>query len=333
VNVMRLGPNQVHRFYRGGATIAAFRGSDDADDRAPEDWVGSTTEVFGDHGAGLSRLPDGRLLRDAVAAEPEAFLGPERAARHGADPGVLVKLLDAGERLPVHLHPDGAFAARELGSPYGKTEAWIVAATGGADAVVHVGFRDEIERETLEGWVGEQDAEAMLAALNPLHVVPGDAVFVPAGLPHAIGAGIFIVEVQEPSDLSILLEWAGFAIDGRAEGHLGLGFDRALGAVDRSAWKERVAALHAARGEGGTGVSSVLPRDADSFFRAERVGDGAELDPAFAILVVVAGAGSLEGDGGATPLARGDTILVPYAAGACRVSGDVEAIRCLAGAA
>ena len=72
--------------------------------------------------------------------------------------------------------------------------------------------------------------------MHALDLAAGDAVLVPAGLPHAIGEGAFVVELQEPTDLSILLEWSGFEIDGATDGHLGLGFDVALAAVDRRGW-------------------------------------------------------------------------------------------------
>src|SRR6266542_2228999 len=134
---IELGPNQIRRFYRGGPRIAAFRGLAAADEHAPEDWVGSTTSAFGEAELGRSRLPDGRLL--AVAVDPEAFLGREHAAARGPDPRLLVKLLDAGERLPVHLHPDGAFARSALGAPSGKTEAWLMLEAS-PGARVHVGF-------------------------------------------------------------------------------------------------------------------------------------------------------------------------------------------------
>ncbi len=49
----------------------------------------------------------------------------------------------------------------------------------------------------------------------------------PAGVVHAIESGIFVLELQEPTDLSILLEWDGFAVDGDKDGHLNLGFDKA----------------------------------------------------------------------------------------------------------
>jgi mannose-6-phosphate isomerase len=188
-----LPPNGIPRFYLGGPEIAALRGGEPAGERVPEDWVGSTTTVFGDDELGLSRLPDGTLLRDAAAADPVAYLGPHHAARRGPDPALLVKLLDAGERLPVHVHPDDAFARRTLRTRYGKTEAWIVIATTKADASVAAGFRADVAPETLERWVRDQDHDAMLGALNPLPVKPGDAIFVPAGTPHAIGDGVLIV--------------------------------------------------------------------------------------------------------------------------------------------
>jgi mannose-6-phosphate isomerase len=164
-----------------------------------------------------------------------------------------------------------------------------------------------------------QDAAAMLACLRELPVAPGDAVFVPAGAPHAIGAGILMVEVQEPTDLSVLLEWEGFELT-EDEGHLGLGWDVALTALDRSAWDEaRVGAL---RGPGAG--RSLLPAAADPWFRAERVRAGDELDAGFSIVVGLSGAGALGGE----PLERGTAMLVPHAAGSLTVSGDVEAIRC-----
>jgi hypothetical protein len=103
-------------------------------------------------------------------------------------------------------------------------------------ARVHLGFTRDVPEDELAAWVEEQDAAAMLGVMHVLTVEEGDAVLVPAGLPHAIGEGAFLVELQEPTDLSILLEWAGFAIDGKSLGHLGLGFQTALGAVDRGGW-------------------------------------------------------------------------------------------------
>ena len=324
-----LPPNAVPRFYRGGPAIAALRGSEPVGDHVPEDWIGSMTTVFGEKELGLSRLPDGRLLRDAAAADPVAFFGPEHAARHGADPAMLVKLLDAGERLPVHVHPDSRAARELLGSPYGKTEAWIVVATAGDDASVGVGFREDVSAETLAGWVRDQDARAMLDALNSITVRAGDAIFVPAGLPHVIGEGVLIVEVQEPSDLSVLLEWQGFGTEDADEATLGLGWEAVLGCVELAG--RGPPQLGGARGNGDGTVTSLLPATADRYFRAERIAPSpaATLERGFAILVVAEGSGSLHcGDGDPIQLRRGDAVLVPWVAGECQLEGELVAIAC-----
>jgi mannose-6-phosphate isomerase len=89
--------------------------------------------------------------------------------------------------------------------------------------------------------------------------------------------------------------------------------------------------LRAGRGPVRPGVERLLPAGADPFFRAERLrpDPAASLEAAFSILVVTGGSGRLETRGGALSLSRGDTALVPFAAGPGEVSGRLEAIRCL----
>jgi mannose-6-phosphate isomerase len=328
-----LAPNAQHRFYRGGARIAELRGVPATDEHAPEDWVGSTSTAFGSDGSGLSRLPDGRLLRDALAADPEGFLGPAHAERLGPDTRLLVKLLDAGERLPVHFHPGRAFAREWLGSEHGKTEAWvIVSADPGAD--VRLGFHADVDVATVRDWIDRQDGDAMLAALRRVPVVAGDALLVPAGTPHAIGAGILLVELQEPTDFSVLMEMEPFGLTRGDGADLGLGWERALEALDTSGWDEaQLAAMRGRRrpAEGRAGALELLPADADPYFRAEllRPDPVSELDPGFSILVVLGGSGALTAsEGSEVPVSRGSTLLVPHAAGACRLTGTLEALRC-----
>ena len=320
-----LPPNGVPRFYRGGPAITALRGVRFEGDRVPEEWIGSTASVFGEGELGLSRLPDGTLLRDAIRAAPEDHLGPAHVARFGPDPALLVKLLDAGERLPVHVHPDGAFAGEHLGTAFGKTEAWIVVGAARPDTAVHVGWREDVDAGTVAGWVRDQDRDAMLGALNRIPVGPGDAVFVPAGAPHGIGEGLLIVELQEPTDMSVMLEWQGFPIDGEQEATLGLGWPTALGCVELHA--RDASALRGPEPAGA--VASLLPPAADAFFRAERLTGDAELAQGFAVLVVLDGEGKLaDGGGDPLPLSRGDAVLVPWSAGPARLHGDIVAIAC-----
>jgi mannose-6-phosphate isomerase len=309
-----LPPNVLRHFYAGGARIAAFRGLTLDSDHMPEEWIGAVNTTFGSvNGRGLSRVPDGTLVRDAIASDPEAWLGPEHVARFGDDPALLTKLLDAGQRLPVHFHPGREFAKRELGLDHGKTEAWLILeARPGAS--VWVGFKHEIALATVREWMHAQASDEMLAAMHELPVKVGDAVFVPAGTPHAIGDGILIVELQEPTDLSITLEWTGFELT-EQESSLGLDWDVALQGLDRSAWSdEKIAALK----------GSTLPHSADPYFRVERIKGGDTLDPGFSVLIGTHGQGTL----GDIELRRGSAILVPYAAGELQLQGDVEAIRC-----
>src|SRR5207247_9471002 len=184
---------------------------------------------------GMCVMPEGVHVRDATGADPEAYLGPEHALKDGSGALRRVKLLGAGERLPVHFYADRLFARNHLGLSHGKTEAWIIVQTDDVNPCVYLGFREDVDAEALAGWVARQESKRVLEALNKLRVSAGDSVFVPAGLPHSIGQGVFLVELQEPSDLSVLLEWAGFAVDGCQSGHLGLGFDLALERVPRTA--------------------------------------------------------------------------------------------------
>jgi mannose-6-phosphate isomerase len=334
VKPIPLAANRFPRFYRGGLAIDELRGGAPGADGAflPEDWVGSTTAAFGSGGEGLTRLEDGRTLREAVRSDPEGFLGRRHAEAYGDNSALLVKLLHAGERLPVHCHPDRDFARRHLGCPWGKTEAWVIVGSDGPDPVVHLGFREDMDLGRLAELVETQRVEALLAALNAVPVAPGDPVLVPAGMPHAIGRGVLLVELQEPTDFSVLLEWEGFAIDGRAEGHLSLGFDLALGCVERAGWsRDRLDRLRGGRGPARPGAERLFPAEADPFFRAERLrpDPDASVEPAFSILVVTGGSGRLETRGGALELGRGDTVLIPFAAGAGTVRGRLEAVRCL----
>ena len=244
----RLPPNLLELFYRGGERIASFHadavpggraGLPDDVSRRPEEWLGSTVARSGSDGVGLTDLGPLGLLRALVADDPDVWLGPAHVARWGMSPALLVKLLDAGQRLPVHAHPDRRFAAEHLGCPFGKTEAWVVLDVPPGGGTVFVGTRRPVRRAEWAELVDAQAGDAMLDLLCPLVVNVGDGVVVPASTPHCIDAGVFVVELQEPTDFSLLMEWDGFDIDGRADGHLGLGFDLALGAVRNDALERR----------------------------------------------------------------------------------------------
>jgi mannose-6-phosphate isomerase len=319
VQPVALEPNLPATFYRGSSLLAAFRGMELPP--GPEDWVASTTSRFGQSPSGQTRLTDGTLLADVIADDPDAWLGPAHVARYGADPAVLVKLLDAGQRLPLHAHPNRSFAMSHLSSPYGKTEAWIIL-DAAPDAVVHLGFSRDVAPEELARWTSEQDIGAMLSVTNRVPVSGGDAILCPAGTPHAIGANVLLVVVQEPTDFSVLLEWNGFPVE-LGDALLGLPFDLAMECVDRRALSPQ--RLDSLKGKAANGL---LPPAADEFFGAELIAEDAVVPIGFSVLVVTGGAGLLSGRWGSMPVYRGRTIVVPFAAGPCQLTGAATAIRC-----
>lgn len=325
--------NTPQRFYRGGQKILRFRGLSAPagfDGRRPEDWLGSTTRLFAEGGDGLTVLPEGVTLAAALDQHPAQWLGPDHVVRHGAEPGLLVKLLDAAERLPVHVHPDRGFATRHLHCPHGKTEAWLVL-DADPGSMVWLGFREDVAEQRLTAMVDAQD-EQLLDVLNGFTVERGDAVLVPAGQPHAIGAGVLTVELQEPTDFSVMLEHARFGLDPN-QSWLGLERALALTSVDRRRLDaERLGRLRRRWDDTGRAVAAVLPPEAEAFFRAE-VLDGrrgpATSDAGFSVLVVVEGEGRLATESGHDmPVRSGETILTPYACGALTLSGQATVIRC-----
>ena len=144
-------------------------------------------------------------------------------------------------------------------------------------------------------------------------------VWVPPGELHAIGAGVFLLELQQPEDLSILLEWHDFAIDGATLGHLGLGFDLALAAVNRRARSIEGLALLVTRAPMS---GSAFPTDADEYFRLERIRvDGtAVIEPGFSIIVISDGEVVIGGES----IRAGGALLVPASAGELSVTGAGE---------
>lgn len=113
---------------------------------------------------------------------------------------LLVKLIDAALPLSVQVHPDGALAKR-LGEEGGKTELWYIL-DAEKDAAIYYGLRDGIsEKEAAAALQGE----GFDAVLRRIPVQRGEVYFLPAGLPHAIGEGVLLAEVQENSDVTYRL--------------------------------------------------------------------------------------------------------------------------------
>ena len=313
---MKLPSNQFDHFYKGGYRIGKLRKGPGGPMR-PEEWIGSTTTRFGEQVNGLSKLADGKLLKDVINAAPATWLGEKHLAKFGNSIEILVKLLDPDQRLPVHYHPDQKFAAEKLQMNHGKTEAWIIL-DAPAGARVGLGFKKQMDKKSIAALVEAHDSNGLLDSLVFIEVKAGDAIFVPAGVAHAIEAGIFVLELQEPTDLSILLEWDGFAVDGDKDGHLNLGFDTALDALLLDPLSDEQQGQIISRFESSDLIShGIFKSIADNFFRADYLtGDSRKIEPGFGIFLALAGNGVMRFSN-ADPLEVniGDAIVIPYSAG------------------
>jgi mannose-6-phosphate isomerase len=325
-------PNIVDHFYRGGRRIAAFRGVPAPSERSPEEWLAATVHVAGRPDDGPSRLADGTLFADLVAADPQGWTGSNDT---GPDVGLLVKLLDAGQRLPVHVHPTRPFAREHLHSCYGKTEAWHIVETEGDDPSVWVGFQDDVDPAELKKRVDAQDSAWLLDHMNRISVRPGDGILVPAGEAHATGTGVFLVEVQEPTDFSILLEWS-VTTAGREDSHLGLGFDTAFRTVNhRAIGPDALADLrhHVDPAATGDQLRRLLPAASDPYFRIDLAAPAGAAPIAvprgFAVAIVLAGSGIVTGkDDEAQTLRPGEVYAIPAGLGDWSLRGPVRVVLC-----
>lgn len=219
-----LPQNRVWRSYLGGRILDELVGkSEPCDSHFPEDWIASVTAASNPDSdnelEGISRVKiddQALLFTELIDKDPDYFLGAQHVARFGQQPMVLIKLLDAAVRLQLQAHPTAEFAKEHLDSNSGKAEAYYILDVRDdvEQAYVYLGFQRPPTRQELQQWIEEQNLAAILACFDKIKVKQGDVLFIPGGVPHAIGEGIFMVEIMEPSDLVVRFEFerAGYTL-------------------------------------------------------------------------------------------------------------------------
>ena len=265
--IVELPHNPVPVYYEGGQRIQAYRGvAAGTALLSPEDWIGSTTAspfLRDGQQVGLSHVVDGRSVEAVLAADPLAWLGSDTGP---AEVDFLLKLLNPESRIPVHWHPDRAFAQRHLGLTHGKAEAWIILSDS---ATVWLGFRDGTDHPALRAAIEEQDADWMLGRMHKVELSRGDTVLVPPGLVHAIDVGALIAEIQEPTSVSILAEHTSMGVDAE-RATLYAGWDEAfaclLDPTDRSEALELVGHV-----PNDPGQWQLLPEQSRTYFQSDVV--------------------------------------------------------------
>lgn len=147
---------------------------------------------------------EGKTLQDVVDADPSGRLGALASSAVSGKPifPLLVKLIDAAENLSIQVHPDDA-GASDAGK-LGKTEAWYVL---GAieDGRLFLGLKDEVTHDEFMEHAHKLDGTSA-DDLRAVDAVPGITTIIPAGTVHALGAGVVVYEIQQPSDVTYRLD-------------------------------------------------------------------------------------------------------------------------------
>lgn len=175
--------------------------------------TGETWEIAC-HENGNSIIKNGSLkgmtLKVAIDTYGDELLG--HAIKEGEKFPLLLKFIDAKDLLSIQVHPDDAYAFTNENGELGKNEAWyIIDAEIGSKLIV--GLKDGVTKDQFMKAFHEEQLETVL---NELEVKKGDVINIPAGLIHAIGAGILLAEIQQNSDTTYrVYDWGRIGLDGK----------------------------------------------------------------------------------------------------------------------
>ena len=248
---------------------------------------------------------DGKTLSDYIAAKGKGVLG-KNCGRFEYFP-VLIKLIDAKDNLSVQVHPSNEYALRVEGE-YGKTEMWYVVSAD-KDAHLRSGFSKQVTPAEYEASVGDNTITDILADYK---IAPGDVFFLPAGRVHSIGAGSFIAEIQQTSNITYrIYDFNRRDANGNTRE---LHTELAKGAIDYTVLPDYRTHYEPAQ---DTRVELVsCPYFTTSLYdltRPETL-DLASLD-SFVVAICIEGCGTLTDDSGAAvPVHQGETVLIPASA-------------------
>ncbi|MGM9683255.1 MAG: class I mannose-6-phosphate isomerase [Eubacteriales bacterium] len=311
-------PTFTYRTYKGGKLMREFLGEPNAEDTfQPEDWISSFVAAKNRvviENEGITRvISDGkeRLITDVVDADD---FGQGRK-----ESGVLIKFLDSAERLGIQVHPTVEFANKYFSSPFGKTECWHILGTrsiNGQEPCIYMGFKEHVTREIWKDLFERQDIEGMLAAMHKFTVKDGDTILVRSGTPHAIGAGCFMLEIQEPTDFTMRVEKTTVAgeVLTPMQIHYGIGEDAMLDCFNYDMTdREQVKKSAFLSSECKDGVTELVRYDDTSCFALKRFKreEYSICSECFLTVIVIGDGGKLCYDGAEENIKRGEKYFIP----------------------
>lgn len=237
---------------------------------------------------------------------------------------LLVKLIDANDKLSVQVHPCDAYASSHENGELGKNEMWyILEAKPGAELVYDVRpgtTKDDFTQAVSQGVIEKH--------LKKLPVSTGDVINIPAGLIHAIGAGIILAEIQQNSDITYrVYDYDRIDANGNKRP---LHIEKALEVIDFNSHNRREKTEGLVIQPSKNALRKYLV--ANPYFAVEldtvrgtldEIADGSK----FYIYFLAEGSGEILYDNGSVPVTRGESVLIPASMGAYNLKGDLKALK------
>jgi mannose-6-phosphate isomerase len=281
----------------------------------PDVRIGESWELA-DHPHGRSLVAEGpmagKTLRWVLERHGAALLGRDEFARGAAARfGILVKFIDATDRLSVQVHPDDAYAGVHHAGESGKAEAWSVIHAEPGAWLIH-GLKPGVTRAAFASALKSGKVEELLP-VRP--VKAGDFIWVPPGTVHAIGPGVVLAEVQQNSDVTYrVYDWNRKGLDGKPRE---LHVREALETIRFSGDPMPAGGRGKTSDETGLVIDHLADCHAFSLSRIQldRRPWAADTDGGYVALVVLSGAARLTTSDGSLAIRAGDTVLVPAYAG------------------
>ena len=325
--------NRVWRTYPGGKTLDELAAEPNpTDSHFAEEWIASTTRAINKgreniQNEGLSEIElngSFHYLKDLIEEFPDQIVGREHFQKYGANTQFLLKFLDSAIRLHIQAHPTIPFAQKYLNSNSGKTEAYVI--LGNREEVIepyiYLGFQHPVSKERFKKAVLEQDEKQMLSCFDKIPIKAGDVFIVPGGLPHAIGEGVFMIEIMEPTDFAVRLEFerGGYVLPEEAR-FMGRGVDFAMDMIDFTPLPiEHVKENYFCRPkplkvEKDFEENVLISSEQTSCFSVHQIKVHTKylrISAGFHVGIVIHGEGELEAGSQTLKIKKGDKFLVPF---------------------
>ncbi len=283
------------------------------------------TLIWGTESWQISGVPGNETVTDASSVQTlnelvkelqGRLVGKANYRRFGDEFPLLIKFIDAHQDLSIQVHPTDEIAHRQ-GKPRGKTEMWYVMDSA-PTATLYNGLKQQITPEEYKQMV---ENNTICDALARYNVKEGDCFFIPAGRIHAIGAGCYLAEIQQTSDVTYrIYDYKRRDKDGNLRE---LHTELAAESINYTVLKDYRQQYTPQKNEGQLLVECPYFNTAVYDLTEPMAIDYSELD-SFVILIGLKGEGTLDIDGEEVAFGKGDTILLPAYINNVRARGTVK---------